>query len=221
MLSHQVTFGFVEAFRTLRTNLYLAAPSSTGEGKVVLVTSPSPGDGKSTCALSLAWILAADGKRVLVIDADLRKPSHFALTEPSDGEERRCDLLDVLNGECPWQDVAKPIKGSNQAIYSLSVDRPASAEVLSGRHIRPFLNDLRRDLDYIIIDTASFPLVSDALIVAPAADATISVIRPGNTPRKLAVEHVRQMCAWSNVYGILVNDSQVEDAYGGTYPRVA
>ncbi len=221
MLSHQVTFGFVEAFRTLRTNLYLAAPSSTGEGKVILVTSPSPGDGKSTCALSLAWILAADGKRVLVIDADLRKPSHFALTEPSNGEERRCDLLDVLNGECPWQDVAKPIKGSNQAIYSLSVDRPASAEVLSGRHIRPFLNDLRRDLDYIIIDTASFPLVSDALIVAPAADATISVIRPGNTPRKLAVEHVRQMCASSNVYGILVNDSQVEDAYGGTYPRVA
>lgn len=220
MMSHHVTFGFVEAFRTLRTNLYLAAPSSPGDGKVILVTSPTPGDGKSTCALSLAWILAADGKRVLVIDADLRKPSHFALTEVEESGERRCDLLDVLNGECEWQEVAKPIKGSNQAIYSLSVDRPASAEVLSGQHIRPFLNTLRKDLDYIVVDAASFPLVSDALIVAPAADATISVIRPGNTPRKLAIEHVRQMCTSSNVYGILVNDSEVEDAYGA-YPRVA
>lgn len=221
MMSPQVTFGFVEAFRTLRTNLYIAAPSSPGDGKVILVTSPTPGDGKTTCALSLAWILAADGKRVMVIDADLRKPSHFALTEGGEQPERNCDLLDVLNGDCEWQDVAKLLKGSNQEIYSLSVDRPASAEVLSGQHIRPFLNKLRRDLDYIVVDVASFPLVSDALIVAPAADATISVVRPGNTPRRLAMDHVRQLSASSNVYGLLVNDSAVDDAYGMVYPRVA
>lgn len=219
MLDHQVTFGFVEACRTLRTNLYLAAPSSPGEGKVILVTSPSPGDGKSTCALALAWILAADGKRVLIVDADLRKPSHIVLTEES--KSGAGDLIDVLNGECRWQDAARPIKGSSNRIHSLSLERTAPSEVFSGQHIRPFLNALRSDLDYIVVDSASFPLVSDALIVAPAADVTISVVRPGNTPRRIAMEHIRQIAGSSNVYGVLVNDASEDGAYGGTYPKVA
>lgn len=219
MLEHQVTFGFVEACRTLRTNLYLAAPSAPGEGKVVLVTSPSPGDGKSTCALALAWILAADGKRVMIVDADLRKPSHIVLTEPGKGAGG--DLIDVLNGECSWQDAARPIKGSNNRIHLLCLERTAPAEVFSGQHIRPFLNALRSDLDYVIVDSASFPLVSDALIVAPAADVTISVLRPGNTPRRIALEHVRQILGSSNVYGVLVNDASEDWVYGETYPKVA
>src|SRR5690606_24376481 len=69
---------FVEAFRTLRTRLSFALQEQ-GSGGVILITSPCLGDGKTTCTFALAWMRAADGKRVLVLDTDLRNPSHAKL----------------------------------------------------------------------------------------------------------------------------------------------
>lgn len=224
VLSNQVSFGYLEAFRTLRTNLYLAVPGTHADGKVVLVTSPTPGDGKTTCALSLAWILAADGKKVLVVDADLRKPSHFAIAQLSAGsvdddhQTTTRDLRAALNGECSWYEAARPIEGTRRSIYSIGVDQPAPAELLSSHNLEPFLREARRDCDYVIIDSPSFPLVSDALLMAPTADVVLSVMRPEHTPRKLANAHMRRLSSASNVYAILVNDAQSQDIYGGVYP---
>ncbi len=245
VMSSHVSFGYLEAFRTLRTNLYLAVPGAHPGGKVVLVTSPTPGDGKTTCALSLAWILAADGKKVLVVDADLRKPSHFAMRdvdhgaltdgggvgrhrgEQVDGDqdrdhmEARQDLRAALNGECSWQDAARPVHGTRRSIYSIGVEHPAPAELLSAANLGPFLAQARRDCDYVILDSPSFPLVSDALVMAPAADVVLSVIRPEHTPRKLTNDHMRRLASASNVFAILVNDAQSQDIYGGVYPGPA
>lgn len=220
VMSSQVSFGFLEAFRTLRTNLYRAAPASLGEGRVVLVTSPSPGDGKTTCALSLAWILAADGKKVLVVDTDLRKPSHFTIKQLQDADQAmpKYDLCSVLTGECSWHEAARPIYGTQRAIYSLNVERTAPAELLSSTNLRPFLNGVRRDCDYIILDSPAFPLVSDALVMASVADATLSIIRPAHTPKKLALEHVDRIKVAANIHAVVVNDAGSQDIYGGAYP---
>lgn len=213
----QVSFGFLEAFRTLRTNIYLAAPAQSLEGRVVLVTSPSPGDGKTTSALSLAWILAADGKKVLVIDADLRKPSHFQMAGlPQTGPTTK-DLRAVLSGECSWQEAAISVQGA-RSIQSLGVSEAAPAELLSGHNLKLLLNQARRECDYIILDSPSYPLVSDALVMAPTADIVLSVIRPEHTPRRLTTAHVERMRDASNVYAVIVNDSHRQDIYGSAYP---
>lgn len=211
MLGGRVTANFLEAFRTLRTNLYLAAPSAPNEGKVVLITSPAPGDGKTTCALSLAWVLAADGQRVLIVDTDVRNPLHALATEPPPENK---DLGAVLNGECSWQAAALPVKGAPQSIMVLGARSPGPAELLSGANLRRFLNQARKDCDYIILDSPSFPLVSDALVMAQASDVTLSVIRLNHTPRKLTAEHISRISGSSNTYSIVVNDTESSSSYG-------
>jgi tyrosine-protein kinase Etk/Wzc len=221
-LRQQVSFAFLEAFRTLRTNLYLLAPPHMGVGKVVLVTSAARGDGKTTSALSLAWVLAADSKRVLVIDADLRKPSIYQLS----GEDKVTpntppkDLRSVLSGECSWKDAAVAIPGARE-LYALGVTERTPAELLSTHNLRLALSQAQRDCDYIIIDAPSFPLVSDALVIGPVADLAISVIRPEHTPRGLAQEHVSRMKEVTKAHAVIINDSRKQDSYADAYSGVA
>lgn len=211
MLTGRVSANFLEAFRTLRTNLYLAAPATPNEGKVILITSPAPGDGKTTCALSLAWVLAADGQKVLIVDTDVRNPLHALAAEPPPENK---DLGAVLNGECSWQSAALPVRGAPQSIMVLGARSPGPAELLSGANLRRFLNQARKDCDYIILDSPSFPLVSDALVMAQASDITLSVIRLNHTPRKLTVEHISRISGSSNTYSLVVNDAESSSAYG-------
>lgn len=211
MLTGRVSASFLEAFRTLRTNLYLAAPAVPNEGKVILITSPAPGDGKTTCALSLAWVLAADGQKVLIVDTDVRNPLHALAAEPPHENK---DLGAVLNGECAWQAAALPVRGAPQSIMVLGARTPGPAELLSGANLRRFLNQARKDCDYIILDSPSFPLVSDALVMAQASDLTLSVVRLNHTPRKLAVEHISRISGSSNSYSLVVNDAESSSAYG-------
>jgi tyrosine-protein kinase Etk/Wzc len=221
-LRQQVSFAFLEAFRTLRTNLYLLAPPHLGVGKVILVTSAAPGDGKTTSALSLAWVLAADNKKVLVIDADLRRPSIYQLSgehrTTSDAEPR--DLRSVLSGECSWREAAVEIPGARD-LYALGVAQRTPAELLSTHNLRLALTQAQRDCDYIIIDAPSFPLVSDALVIGPAADVAISVIRPDHTPRNLAEEHIFRMKEVSRAHAVIINDSRKQDSYVDVHSRVA
>lgn len=211
MLTGRVSANFLEAFRTLRTNLYLAAPAAPNEGKVILITSPAPGDGKTTCALSLAWVLAADGQKVLIVDTDVRNPLHALAAEPPLENK---DLGAVLNGECSWQSAALPVRGAPHSIMVLGARTPGPAELLSGANLRRFLNQARKDCDYVILDSPSFPLVSDALVMAQASDITLSVIRLNHTPRKLAVEHISRISGSSNSYSLVVNDAESSSAYG-------
>lgn len=213
----KVSFGFLEAFRTLRANIYLAAPSHAGYGQVLLVTSPTPGDGKTTSALSLAWILAADGKKVLVVDADLRKPSHFEMTGSRASDVVQHDLRSVLSGQCSWKDAAVLVLGA-RSIYSLGVSEETDAELLSGNNLKLMLDEARLECDYVILDAPSYPLVSDALLMAPVADVVLSVIRPEHTPRRLATAHVDRLRDASNIHAVVVNDSRRQDIFGHAYP---
>jgi Mrp family chromosome partitioning ATPase len=200
---------FAEAFRTLRTNLYHWGPAE--QGRVTLFTSPTPGDGKTTCVLSLAGILTADKKRVLVVDADLRKPSHHDLTDQGQGP----GLRGILSGQCHWIDVVHPVRLSVGTYDSISAGKMAPAELLSSERMSRFVNDAKQHYDFILIDSPSFPLVSDALVLSDVADCVLSVFRLRNTPRKLAAEHVRGLSSAAEVYGAIINDAH---AAGTAYP---
>ena len=199
-----------EAFRSLRTNLYRLHGGDAGW--VVLVTSPCPGDGKTTSVLSLAALLAADGKSVLVVDADLRKPSHHLWTgTPSDR-----GLRNVLSGQSSWLDVVHPVSLPYAEFFSIGAGRTGPSELLSGERMRRFLSEVRGRFDFILLDVASFPLLSDALALAQEAHCVLSVIRLQNTPRRVASEHLRTLNAIAPLHGVILNGADPAQSYGYT-----
>lgn len=198
-----------EAFRTLRTNLYQSGRVRAGH--VILLTSPSSGDGKTLTTLSLAAMLAADQKWVLVLDADLRKPSHHKLT----GGDEGAGLRGVLNGQANWRDVVRPISGKFGEFFSIAAGRPSPGELSSERMAR-FLIDARSRYDFVLIDGPSFPLFADALLLSPLADEVVTVVRLGHTPRDITEEHVRRIAAAAHAHSVVVNDAAPVKAHSYT-----
>ncbi len=192
---------FGEAFRTLRTKLYRELGAQTG--KVLLVSSASAGDGKTTCSLGLAAMLAADGKRVLVIDADLRGDNQARLFDET--HPQPVGLREVLRGEEEWESAVLPMKAAAGHFYVLPAGGTAPAELLSSRRMVELIADARQRCDFVIIDAPAFPEVSDALVLSSLVDATLSVIRLGNTPRRTALEHLRGLREAGPVHAVILS----------------
>ncbi|MDD9947793.1 MAG: AAA family ATPase [Myxococcales bacterium] len=206
-------FAFAEAYRTLRTNLYYALRE--GHGKVLLFTSVVPADGKTTSALSLAAMLAADAKRVLVIDCDLRKPSHHELT----GQTLRPGLNGMLTGQHTWREATRQVHLSLGHFDSISAGVGANVELLSSGALSKFLIDARSRYDFIIVDCPPYPLVSDALILAHLADFVLSVVRLSHTPRRMAEEHFRGLLGFAHRHGVVINNSEAANVQRYPYPE--
>ena len=192
---------FIEAFRSLRAMLYGSFSPATAEGKVIVITSPVPGDGKTTCTWWLASVLAADGKRVLSIDADLRRPT----AEPDSDDPHEQGLRGVLLGECSWRDAADQVSLTNH--FALAAGGLARPETLAGERMARFLKEARASFDFVLIDSPSFPHVSDALAIAAGADAALSIVRLHHSPRKQTLDHVQRLSAMVPAYGVVVNDA--------------
>lgn len=199
---------YPEAYRMLRAHLYYAAPAQRGQ--VVLVTSPTPGDGKTTCALALGAILAADGKLVLTIDADVRKPSHHEFTGRTDAP----GLGSVLTGAVEWQRAVQRITLSSGELYSIGTGGMQSPEFLSSDELASFFHVARSRFDFVIIDAASFPVASDALPLSRSADQVISVVRLQHTPRRAAIEHARRLAPAARGYALVINGGEAGPSYG-------
>jgi tyrosine-protein kinase Etk/Wzc len=199
---------FAEAFRHLRTNLYLA---SGRVARVLLISSPSPGDGKSVCARALAAALAADGKHVVLVDADMRRQADDAggrgAREPGLGE--------VLAGRRQWSDVVQLASADTpfDAIPAGASDEGA-AELLSGASFVSLIAYLRKSYDFVVVDSPPFPLVVDALVVASYADCVLSVLRVGNTAREAARAHLQRFVAMGVRHAVIVNGVRAPTAYG-------
>jgi tyrosine-protein kinase Etk/Wzc len=214
VLAGNFNFEFVEAFRTLRANLEYSRAGAARQ--VILITSPNPGDGKTTCTLSLAAVLAASGQHVLVVDADLRKQTHHVL----EGHTPGVDLRTMLSGDCQWQDIVRPVAVSVGEFDSIVAGGMAPVELLSSARMMRFLAEARSTYDFVLLDTPSYPLVSDALILSNAADCVLSVLRMEHTSRKLAADHVFKLCSRAELCALILNDLGGETASHG-YPRAA
>lgn len=193
---------FVEAFRSFRTKLYrLAHPGE--HGTVVLVTSPSAGDGKTTCVHWLASVLAADGNTVLALDADLRRRD----ARPDASPAPATGLRAVLEEKTEWYDSLERVTFSGGEYSSIMAGGSARPEVLSSPEMRSLLRELRSAFDFVVIDAPAFPFVSDALVLAADVDVVVSVIRPMNTRRATATEHAALLSAAKSSYGVVINDA--------------
>jgi capsular exopolysaccharide synthesis family protein len=204
---------FAEAFRLLRTNLYYSG--SRLDDKVIVVASSGPQDGKTLTTLCLAGMLAADGKRVLVIDGDMRKPSHHILLL----QPQQPGLTGILTGKLHWSEAVHTVRTDFGEFGSISTGAPPPnpAELLSSPHLSTFLAEARAKYDYVLIDSPPFPLVSDALVLSHSADRLLSIVRVGISHRRIVWDHVRRLASTSSHYGLIINDVNSRGRYGYGY----
>jgi capsular exopolysaccharide synthesis family protein len=163
----------LEGYRTLRTTL--TAQASSSGPHVVLVTGSAPAEGKSTSAISLAVALAQGGGRVILIEADMRKPT-FA---PSFGIEVQYGIQDVLIGEADLAQALIPVRVDGTSVRVLAAKQMGGelADRLSFAIVRKLIDDAKALADAVVIDSPPLTEVSDALPFAQLADETLIVVR--------------------------------------------
>jgi succinoglycan biosynthesis transport protein ExoP len=190
-----------ESYRALRTSLLLT--SLGAPPKTILITSALPQEGKSTTSINTATVLAQKGTRVLLIDADLRRPSlHKTL-----GMGPRTGLSNVLTGGTTLQQATvRSALLPNLYILPAGTPPPNPAELLASSQMLDLLAELRDQYDHIIVDTPPTLSVTDAVVLATRADAVVLVIRSGQTT-KPALRRSRDILAQVNarVAGVLLN----------------
>lgn len=176
-----------EAFRALRTNVTFVGAERPLQ--FISVTSPGPGEGKSTTAANLALTLAQGGARVLLIDGDLRRPQqHRAF-----GLSQEPGLTDVLVARAATREAVRPAVLEKLDVLPSGPAPPNPSELLGSEAMHRLLGELRRDYQYIVIDTPPTLPVTDATVVATNADATIMVIKSGETEEEAAQRAVEQL----------------------------
>jgi succinoglycan biosynthesis transport protein ExoP len=190
-----------ESYRALRTSLLLSSLGSPP--KVVMVTSALPQEGKTTTSINTAVVLAQKGVRVLLIDADMRRPSiHKTL-----GMGPHSGLSNVLTGSTPLdQAITSTTVLPNLFVLPAGTPPPNPAELLASAEMRNVLAQLREQYDHIVIDTPPSLSVTDAVVLSPRADAVILVIRSGQTTKQ-ALRRSRDvlMQVSAKVVGVLLN----------------
>lgn len=157
-----------EAFRGIRTQLLF---SLRGDHKLLAVSSPSQGDGKSTVTANLAVSMANAGKSVLLVDCDMRRPNIDKLF----GIENHSGLVDVVNGQAELSDCIHAEVVENLAVLTSGVIPENPAELLASSSFRDLLQMLREKYDFVIIDCPPLLPVSDPSIVAPLVDQMLMV----------------------------------------------
>ena len=190
-----------ESYRALRTSLLLT--SLGAPPKTILITSALPQEGKTTTSINTATVLAQKGTRVLLIDADLRRPSiHKTL-----GMGPRAGLSNVLTGGTTAQQATvRSALLPNLFILPAGTPPPNPAELLASSQMMDLLAELRDQYDHIIVDTPPTLSVTDAVVLSTRADAVVLVIRSGQTT-KPALRRSRDILAQVNarVAGVLLN----------------
>ncbi len=202
-----------ESFRTLRTNLEFASVDQPL--KTILVTSPGPGEGKTTVATNLAAAMAQANKRVILLEGDLRRPRvHRAMGMPN-----QAGLSEVFRGQLDIRDVARYSKVKDLAVITSGSLPPNPAELLGSARMKQILNRLQESASVVIIDSPPF-VVTDSTVLSAKVDGVLLVIQPGKTHADAAKAMLDQLDrAGARVIGVVLNrvPRKSRSYYGGYY----
>ena len=207
-----------EAYKVLRTNLQFCGQDI----KTILITSCNENEGKTVVSLHLAKSLAELGKRVLVIDADMRKS---VMAGRNAGVRGHSGLSEVLTGMSKLNECICATQYERMHILVAGKYPPNPVELLSGRYFSALLGEMRKIYDYVIVDTPPLGRVIDAAVVAPYCDGTILVIGGSNVRYRQAQEVVDQLKkSGSKILGVVRNSASQKSGtkyYGRPYGRKA
>lgn len=204
--------GAAEAYRTLRANLRFV--SLEKPLRTILVTSPVAGAGKSTTAANLASALAQDGSKVVLVSADLRRPSLHKIFGLSNSK----GIVNILDASSPLIEVLQEPAIPNLRLLATGGLPPNPTEILGSPRFAQILSELRQIADYVILDAPPVLGLGDSSALASKVDAVLLVVRPGSvTKRELShsVDQLRK--AGGQVAGAVLNAVEAEEGYGYYY----
>ena len=198
-----------EQYRTIRTNIQYS--SIDQELQTIMVTSTGPGEGKSTTAANLAIVFAQQGKKVLVVDTDLRKPTvHYTFNI-----NNIYGLTSVLTKQTTLIKAVEETEEENLFVLTSGPIPPNPAELLSSKSMEHFMKDVKQDFDIIIFDTPPILAVADPQILANQCDGSILVVYSGRTEADLAKKATEMLeNSQGKFLGVVLNQqNNIRDKY--------
>jgi capsular exopolysaccharide synthesis family protein len=189
-----------EGYRMLRTNIEFSTINQ--KLQIIMVTSSKPSEGKSTTCANMAVAFAQANKKVLLIDADLRKPSQHHIF----GKSNRSGLTTALLNQLELRDIIQFTNTENLSIIQAGPTPPNPSELLSSDPMALLLKRAREQFDVIIVDTPPIMSVTDAQIVATQSDGVVLVIDSGKVKKevvlkaKASLDHVK-----ARLIGVVLN----------------
>lgn len=193
-----------EQYRTIRSNVDFSAVDS--DLKTIMLTSSGPGEGKSTTAANLAVVIAQQGKKVLIVDADLRKPTMHYTFRLSNTE----GLTTMLRKLTSFEESVKKTEVDNLFVLTSGPIPPNPAELLSSVGMASFIKHALTLFDNVIIDTPPILAVTDAQVLANLCDGTILVVRSGVAEKDAAVKAKDLLeKAKARILGVILNGKPI------------
>lgn len=210
-----VHFAVAESYKSIRTNLQFLLSQNPG-CKTITVSSYKSGEGKTTNAINIAIAFSQLGKKVLLIDADLRRPTIHKKLHIEDTK----GLSSVLAGFTSVEECVVNVSQCMDVVPSGAIP-PNPAEILDSAAMDRFLENAKLDYDYIIIDTPPLGVVADPLIVAPKTDGVVVVVKQKFTRHddfEKSMESIK--LSQSRILGVVLNSTEMTKryySYKGTY----
>jgi len=196
-----------EQFRTVRTSIEFSSVDK--DLRSVVITSPSPEEGKSTVTANLAVVFAQQGKRVLLVDSDLRKPTvHYTFHI-----ENHVGLTNVLTKQITLEKAVKTTRQENLWILTSGPIPPNPSELLGSSSMNALLEKAKNEYDLIIFDSSPVLAVTDAQVLSNLTDGVVLVISSGNTQKDSAKKAKELLeSAKAKILGVVLNNKKEQDS---------
>jgi capsular exopolysaccharide synthesis family protein len=190
-----------ETYRTLRTNIEFASVDEALQ--VIMVSSAGPGEGKSTTIANLAVAFSQSDRKVLLIDADMRKPTAHKSFQISN----RFGLSSVISQQCTLQEVIQSSDIPNLDIMTSGPIPPNPAEMLASKRMTALLEELKGKFDIVLIDTPPLLAVTDAQIASTKSDGVVLVVDQGRVKRQFAQRAIQNLQnVNARILGVVLNN---------------
>ncbi|MCH4123822.1 MAG: CpsD/CapB family tyrosine-protein kinase [Levilactobacillus sp.] len=204
-----------EQFKTVRTNIQFS--SVDRDLHSVLFTSSEPSEGKSTVSNNMAVTWADQGSKVVLVDADMRRPT----VHKSFNVSNRAGLTNYLSGRLTLDDIIQPTIVENLSVITSGPVPPNPAELLDSEHFKTLMRQLQAKYDLVVLDSPPVNTVTDSQLLAAQVDGTILVV-PQGIADKNGVRRAKQLLetVHANILGAIMNRvtaTKSEGYYGGSY----
>jgi capsular exopolysaccharide synthesis family protein len=192
-----------EQFRTIRTNIQFS--SIDQKHKTLIITSPSSGEGKTTSAINLAISISQQGERVLLIDANLRRPTLHTSFNLKDSY----GLTDVLMGRVSLEEATFQTQIGRLEVLTSGIIPPNPTEIIGSKAMNYFIEDIKEEFDVIIFDCPPVLETTDTKLLAGQCDGVVLVLNSGKSDREKAAEANRLLhLVRAKVLGVILNERE-------------
>lgn len=214
VVQHDPKSPISEAFRTLRTNIKFS--SLDKPIKTLLITSPIPEAGKSSISINLALTMAQDKYKVILVDADLRKPAIHRIFQ----QDNETGLTNILVEDKKIKEVMRKMNDVDPNLYFIPSGPipPNPSELLGSNKMKELLKELQEQADFVIFDSPPVIAVTDALVLAAQVDGVVIILNFGEVPRE-AAKQTKELLekVKANILGVVLNKIDMEKE-GQYYP---